>query len=358
MESMTFKTGDRPPVYATLTDDGLPLNLTGATVEFLMRDFGGGAADVMGAASIEGPPQDGNVRYDWAAGQTDTPGEYEASFRVTFAGGVEQTFPNDDFIAIIIEASIDSGIEPIVPALTDFCWPVDEGCCDAFDNYAPAVRNRARALAGQTMRVLTGGRVGGCAVTIRPCSAAYCDGAGVYWESGYLRPMNWSGLWSNMVCGCLNACYHGRSGLRLPGPVGRVDSVRIDGVVLDPSEYWVNGDYLIRTNGTPWPVTQNMDAPITAPGTFAVTYLNAYPVDGLGAYAAGILACEFAKACSGAKGCRLPSGVTEITRAGVSMTINSGAFPNGLTGIREVDAYITAWNPAGLRSKPTVWAPR
>lgn len=356
MATMTFKTGDTPPVLADLTDNGEPLSLVGASVEFLMRPIGGGPPMVENAATIEGIPQEGHVRYDWAAGETDEPGEYEASFRVTFAGGDIQTYPNDDFISINIEASIDSGLVPVLPALPDFCWPVDEGCCDTFDNYSPSVQARAKALAGQTLRTLTAGRVGGCAITVRPCSAAYCDGAGVYWEDGYLRPINWNGIWTNMACGCLNACYHG-SGIKLQGPVGRVDQVIVDGVPLDPDDYYVHGSTLIRTDGGQWPTSQNMDLPTTEPGTFAVTYLRAHPVDGLGAYVAGILACEFAKACSGAKGCRLPSSVTEITRAGVSMTIASGAFPGGVTGIREVDAYIASWNPSHVQARSSVWTP-
>jgi hypothetical protein len=355
MQSMTFKTGDTPPVLVDLTEGGAPLNLVGASVVFLMRDTGGGAPDIESPAVIEGIPQEGHVRYNWGAGETDIPGEYEASFRVTFSSGEIQTFPNDDFILIIIEASVDSGVAPSIPALPDFCWPIDEGCCSDFDNYAPSVRNRAKALAGQTLRALTAGRVGGCAITVRPCSAAYCDGAGVYWEQGYLRPINWNGVWTNMACGCLNACYHG-DGIKLQGPVGRVDSVLIDGIPLDPSTYYVHGNTLIRRTGQ-WPATQNMAAPTTEIGTFAVTYLRAHPVDGLGAYVAGILACEFAKACSGAKGCRLPAGVTEITRAGVSMTIASGAFPGGVTGIREVDADISAWTPSHAQARPSVWTP-
>jgi hypothetical protein len=355
MQSMTFKTGDTPPVRVQLTDNGLPLNLTGASVVFLMRDVGGGAADIEQPASIEGVPSEGQVRYDWVAGETDTPGEYEAAFRVTFASGKVQTFPNDDYILIVIESSFDSGAAQVIPDLPDLCWPIDEGCCDDFDNYAPSVRNRAKVLAAQTMRALTAGRVGGCSTKVRPCSAAYCDGAGVYWEQGYLRPVNWSGTWTNMACGCLNACYHG-NGIELQGPVGRVDEVKIDGVVLAPTAYYVNGRHLYRTDGTAWPSTQNMTVPDTQPGTFSVTYLRAYPVDGLGAYAAGVLACEFAKACSGGK-CRLPSGVTEISRAGVTMTIASGAFPDGLTGIREVDAYIMAWNPNRVRQASAVWSP-
>src|SRR5688500_17423499 len=144
MESMTFKSGDTPPVYADLTEivDGVegPLNLTGASAEFLMRDIGGGLPDVAAPAVIESPPVNGVVRYDWGAGETDVPGEYEASFRITFAGGEQQTYPNEDFIYIIIEASVDSGLAPVIPDLPDFCWPVDEGRCVDFDNYPPVIR--------------------------------------------------------------------------------------------------------------------------------------------------------------------------------------------------------------------------
>lgn len=362
MEGMTFKSGDRPPVYADLTDHDpitdaeVPLNLAGATVAFLMRDISGGAPDVNAAAVVVGDPTLGHVRYDWAVGQTDVPGEYEASFKVTFASGISQTFPNDDFIPIVIEASIGSGLAPTLPALPDLCWPVDEGCCK-LDDYALSVRNRAKVLAGQTMHMLTGRRVGGCAVTIRPCAAQWCDLNGYFWADSYYMPYNFSGQWSNLRCGCLNACYHGKVGVRLPGPVGRIDAVRVDGVVLDPAAYWLDGNVLVRADGTDWPQSQNLNAAVTATGTFAVTYLNAYPVDALGAYAAGVLACEYAKACSGDKACRLPSAVTQVARAGITMTVTPGSFPNGLTGIREVDAYIEAWNPNHLRSAPRVWTP-
>lgn len=95
-----------------------------------------------------------------------------------------------------------------------------------------------------------------------------------------------------------------------------------------------------------------------APGTegaFAVTYLNSYPVDGMGAYAAGVLAMEFAKACTGRK-CSLPPGTTNVTRQGVSIEVVTGSFPGGVTGIREVDAYIALWRPEGSPQwEPRVW---
>jgi hypothetical protein len=204
------------------------------------------------------------------------------------------------------------------------------------------------------MRALTGFQVGGCPRTVRPCITG-CDsqhGSAAFY-GGSFYPLNWAGVWTN--CGCSGGCIH--NGIELPKPVGSVDRVTIDGVDLDPDEYRIiNGNTLIRTDGDPWPLTQDLTKPDTEEGTWSITYLNAYPVDANGAYAAGLLACEYAKACNGGS-CSLPSGVREIARQGVTMTITPGAFPNGLTGIRAVDAYLRALNPNGLTIPSTVYVP-
>jgi hypothetical protein len=65
---------------------------------------------------------------------------------------------------------------------------------------------------------------------------------------------------------------------------------------------------------------------------------------------------EFAKACTGGK-CRLPANVTSVSRQGVAYEIAAGTFPEGTTGIREVDAWIGLWNPEGRRQSTQVWWP-
>ena len=245
------------------------------------------------------------------------------------------------------------------PALPDECWPIDTGCCADWDSYDDAVKARSAALAVQTLRMLTAYQVGGCPVTVRPCSPACGLGydrydtllGRTYW------PVNYAGTWIN-TCGCSTECGHALSEIDLPMPVGGIEAVWVDGAILDPASYRLdNGHLLVRTDGEKWPATQDLSLPYSAVGTIAVTYLNANPVDGLGAYAAGVLACEYAKACTTGAKCRLPSGVTSIVRQGVSMDIQSGAFPDGVTGIREVDAYIHRWNPNRLKQAPTVWSP-
>jgi len=237
------------------------------------------------------------------------------------------------------------------------CWPIDEACCSDFAGYDSSVQDRATALAGATLRSLTLYQVGGCPITVRPCVTGSC-GPSALWLTGSFFPVNWSGSWTN--CVCVGDCLH--NGLNLAslgfgGVVGPVDEVKIDGRVLDPDEYAIADTYLLRTNGQPWPSAQDMTLADTEVGTWSVTYLPAHPVDELGEYAAGILACEYAKACSG-QACRLPESVVSITRAGIQMTLAPGSFPGGFTGIGEVDSYLRRWNPHGLKTPAEVYIPR
>ena len=253
-----------------------------------------------------------------------------------------------------------------VPEFNGCPWPVDSACFTTeWDLMDSTVQNRALALASATMYRLTGYRVGGCPITVRPCKER-CAGS---WPSYYTTyaslgssagfwPMNWAGVWVNS-CGCTTDCScDWLCEVRLPEPVGEIYAVTVGTQTLTPTDYRVDGDRLVWTGSgdCPWPACQDLAAPVGAEGTFAVEYLNSYPVDALGAYAAGVLSMEFAKACSGNK-CRLPATVTSVTRQGVSMEIAAGSFPGGVTGLREVDAYLALYNPAGLRQRATVWSP-
>lgn len=230
------------------------------------------------------------------------------------------------------------------PVSASSCWPVDSRCDPEWDTYDEDLQERAQALAVSLLRSLTLHRVGGCPITVRPCTRS-CYVSGSQW--GNLRPFQRNGQWFNATCGCDRDC--GCSTLpriRLTMPIGRIDLVTIDGEEVDPDAYQiVDGQWLERIDGDAWPTTG-----------MEVTYLNAWPVDHAGAWAAGLLASEFAKACGGGK-CRLPSGVTQIVRSGVTMTVAGSLFKDGMTGIREVDAYVQTWNPNSLKVAPSIWAP-
>lgn len=263
----------------------------------------------------------------------------------------------------------------VLPDLPDACWPIDHSCCPTYpvdigtaDADEQEQWARADALAVSTLRSMTGFRVGGCPVTVRPCKQgclpttwdAYpvlATGGGL--PRGIVAPVLSSGTWLNLPCGCgTDGCSCSTiCEVALPGDSVAVTEVRLDGVVLDPTAYRVDhGNRLTRVDGDCWPLCQNMNADATAPDTFAVTYVPGAPVDGLGSYAAGLLACEFHKACGGGA-CALPSSVTQVVRQGVTYTLAQDAFGTGLTGIRAVDVYIRRWNPNRLTQASAVWSP-
>lgn len=241
-----------------------------------------------------------------------------------------------------------------------YCWPVNWGCVseEEYDAFGEDVIAYAEDMAASTLRALTLYQVGGCSRTVRPC-AATCN-PGLLGSLGWSPHINASGNWVNVSCGCgrPEPCSCGAvPTVLLPTPVGRVDEVVIDGAVLDPSAYRVDsGGRLVRTDGGSWPLCQDMRAAPGEEGTFTVTYLNAYPVDPLGAWVSGRLAYEYAKSCTGGT-CSLPSGITEITRQGITMEIQLDMFAQGLTGIREVDDWTARYNPNRLRRKPRVYTP-
>lgn len=267
-----------------------------------------------------------------------------------------------------------------VPELPDFCWPVDTSCVPDWDAwevapnpdadppvvgvplYSDEDKARAVSLAGQSMRLLTGFRVGGCPITVRPCRAGCTDqtwrtypvnGGAAPWF-----PVNLGGSWLNIGCGHAGGCScSSTSVVQLYGPASGITEVKVDGVALDPSAYRLApGGLLYRTDGEAWPLCQNLSAPDTEDGTWSVTYTPAAAVDGLGALAAGALAGEYARLCAGGS-CDLPATVTQIVRQGVTMTLTPGAFPDGKTGIRMVDSYVQAVNPHALAAPSQVYSP-
>lgn len=252
-------------------------------------------------------------------------------------------------------------VEPIPPPAV--CpWPIDEGCLpETWESLEPELRDRSIAFASATLHRLTGYRVGGCPVTVRPCRQSCTDVTPLpsYWYVGIGRfypHISTGGVWINS-CGCTTDCScEALCEVTLPPPVGEVQEVVVDGTLI--TDYVLYGNKVVWSGDgdCPWPTCQDLTKPDTEPGTFSITYLNSYPVDGLGAYAAGVLAAEFAAACTGGK-CRLPANVTAVSRAGITYDIAGGTFPNGVTGIREVDAFIGMWNPGALRQQTRVWSP-
>lgn len=358
MTDFVIKSGSTgPPIVVTLLDGSNPVNLTGATVRMRMRAVSGGPLVIDSPATIVGSPLEGTVSYQWQEADVDTVGNFEVEWEVTYLGGGEQVFPTEGYTTVTIEPSLTAEVITL-PDLPTQCWPIDHGCCDDFDTYPPDVRARADALAVQTMRMLTGYSVGACPVVLRPCSMN-CVSNSLAWYSvgGTFYPhIDTLGRWVNS-CGCTYSCSCTvLSTILLSGPVGSIVEVKQDGVIVPTTAYRLDGNRLVRLDGEVWPACQDMAAADTEVGTLSVKVVMGAAVDALGAYAAGRLACEYAKACVGKK-CALPSNATNVTRQGITVDLTADAFPAGLTGIREVDLVIQRYNPNKLRIPPAVYSP-
>lgn len=115
MADFTIKSYDRlPTIQATLATAGTAVDLTTATsVDFIMRLASGGTVKVNAAATIV-TAADGVVRYDWATGDTDTPGSYQAEWEVHWTDGRTQTFPTLTYHTVDVLADLDGDAEPAV----------------------------------------------------------------------------------------------------------------------------------------------------------------------------------------------------------------------------------------------------
>lgn len=247
-------------------------------------------------------------------------------------------------------------------------WPVDTGCDPAWSTYTPANQARAMELATFVLDALTGHQFSQCPITVRPCG----PGCGLF--TGYqtfpvgapsssvpntwMAPFIGSGIWRNCACSggcdCTPACK-----IDLGIPVAAITQVKVDGLTLDPSAYALVGQWLARTDGGPcWPACQDPAVPDTQEGTFSVTFNPGRAIPLAGQIAAGVLASEFAKACAGAA-CGLPAQIASLTRQGVDVEFvdPQTVYTDGRTGLREVDLFISAVNPSGLRQRARVMSP-
>jgi hypothetical protein len=222
---------------------------------------------------------------------------------------------------------------------------------------------RAEAFGWSLLAALTAYRIGTCPIVVRPC-ALQCLPRGSYNAApvigsptaiGKVGPFISGGLWYNS-CGCRQDCScTSLSEIILPGPVGSIVEIYIDGEILPRTAYRVdNGNRLVRLDGGEWPACQDMAA--SDQEGFSVRYYRGAAPNTLTRAAAGVLAAEFYDACSGNE-CRLPGNVTAAVRQGESYTMTMSSFFEGDTNIPEVDAVVRIYNPYRLKSAPTIASP-
>lgn len=229
----------------------------------------------------------------------------------------------------------------------------------------------AEAYAWSLLASLTAYQIATCPITVRPCTAGCSSNEGMLafpvmgGHTGALggsgtgfNPHITGGSWVNS-CGCKpSGCSCTMlSEVILPGPVGGIESVMIDGVLLPTTAYRVdNGSLLVRLDGEPWPDCQDMNAPADGEGAFAVRYYRGAAPNIMTNRAAGLLAAEFYQACAG-NDCALPNSVVGVVRQGVEYELEPTDFPEGKTGIKAVDALIRIYNPYKRKAPTRIASP-
>lgn len=245
-------------------------------------------------------------------------------------------------------------------------WTINTGVCKTWADYPAEDRAWATRLSIFILWAATGKRFGACPTTVRPC---WQRQAPLYqtWNVGLQGEGYWGlrGDGGSSVqlfggyCGCSNGCACTPEQVMLPGAVQAVTQVVVDGVTLDPSEYLLQGSWLVRAGGQMWPARQDLSLPSGMPNTWSVTYTaGEVPPDVL-MDAAGTYACELAKGKVNTSGCLLPRRVQSVTRQGVDIQFvdTSDYLEQGLTGVEAVDMVIRMINPYGLRRPPRVLSP-
>ncbi len=245
-------------------------------------------------------------------------------------------------------------------------WEVDTSCCSTWDSYDTETQTAAMEYGALVVWAGTGRRFGLCERTIRPCGRTVSDLSapyGYYWADGTWMPYIFNGVWRNCAgCGADFGCCscQPRCQVWLPTPAYSIPATGITvGSDIIPVDAWRidNGQWLVRTDGECWPECQDFNTD-SGDDFFQVTYFKGQPVPQVLLSAAGELACEWAKACTGAD-CRLPARVTSISRQGVSVSMVDidVLLRDGLTGVPTVDQVMLAFNPYRLTSQMRIDSP-
>lgn len=222
--------------------------------------------------------------------------------------------------------------------------------CDAIEGTGdPSVYENAAEAASEVLFALSGRQFSGeCGpVTVRPC-AGPCG----CWPPGRVDVG-----WAQRQCGWL-------SQVKLSGyPIRAIHEVKIDGEVLDATEYRLDARrFLTRLadadgRAQRWPACQRMDLADTEEHTFSVSYTYGQDPPTLGIEAAQQLACQIAAAGPDGTGeCALPDGTVSITRQGVTIDIDR-FVEEGISALPLVGLFLQTYNPARLTKRSTVWTP-
>jgi BppU N-terminal domain len=102
MSSVKIKSGDTAVQFTgTCLQDGAAVDLTGATIKFLMKLVASPNTAYSLTATIVSAAA-GTVEYTQGVGFPTVAGKYEQEWEVTFSGGTILTFPNGSYNYVTI----------------------------------------------------------------------------------------------------------------------------------------------------------------------------------------------------------------------------------------------------------------
>lgn len=192
------------------------------------------------------------------------------------------------------------------------------------------------------------------------------SGYGDAW--GFAAGWAWSALGAGWQSG------QDQSELLLQGPVTRINQVMVNGTALggwnvgneapNPNYTLYDRRRLILSIGpasasNAWPWNQQIQMPLSEPGTFGVDYEWGQPPPDMGHLACIELAVQFALTLSGDNSARLPSRVLNVATQGVTMVVGDPLLyiREDLTGLTICDLFLNRANPNKLRRRSAFLAP-
>ncbi len=155
--------------------------------------------------------------------------------------------------------------DPMAPC-TQWITGDDVAECCSVETTSSVIFDAAAQMASDLLFSISGRLFAGeCSRTVRPeCDTCWC-GYQVLSRGYVIGPWDWG--YPLVLCdSCLIACEP--SLVKLAGaPIREITEVKIDGDILDPSEYRIFNDrYLQRLDNARWPRSQNLTLPDTEDG--------------------------------------------------------------------------------------------
>jgi hypothetical protein len=103
-----WKTFDTAPAFlCALSDANGPINLTGATVLFIMKLYGSSGSTKVASAGTVADALNGIVSYQPVTADTNTAADYSAEWEITYSSGKKQTFPDPGYLLVRVTADLN-----------------------------------------------------------------------------------------------------------------------------------------------------------------------------------------------------------------------------------------------------------